>query len=220
MTAGPRPSGWLPAGRGWLPALAAGAVTIVIAAGCVGAGPSGGSPAVTAARPSTPIATPSAPVTPPASIEATAAPAPSLTRPPSAPPDPSGVVPTAATPAGFPRAVLVGGTDAEVPATLGSYTWDGTASDTPWLPAGALPTSEVEAGAALGVRVDGAVVDAWAVDAAPAADPGGVDLAAVGEGTGPAISFPAPTAGDVVILVHATFVDGGDAAWYWHIVVR
>ncbi|MEI8334969.1 MAG: wax ester/triacylglycerol synthase family O-acyltransferase, partial [Chloroflexota bacterium] len=66
MTAGPRPSGrprlaegrrWLPAGRRWLPALAAGAVTIVIAAGCVGAGPSGGSPAVTAARPSTPIAT-------------------------------------------------------------------------------------------------------------------------------------------------------------------
>jgi hypothetical protein len=63
-------------------------------------------------------------------------------------------------------------------------------------------------------------VAAWTAAAAPAADRTGLSATALGEGGGPAISFRAPTVGDYVVLVHAAFVDGGDAVWYWHVVVR
>ena len=228
MTTGPRQAGRrrLPVAPGWLAALAAGAMTIV-AAGCTGAAPSSSSPEATPGRPSTPIAATSSPVTatpaptaPSPSIVTSTPPEPSPTSRAPATPDGSAVIPSAETPAGFPGALLVGGTGAEVPGTVGSYTWDGVASDTPWLPAGVLATSEAGAGDPLGVRVDGAVVAGWTAAAAPAADRMGLAATALGEGGGPAISFRAPAAGDSVVLVHAAFVGGGDAAWYWHIVVR
>jgi hypothetical protein len=228
MTTGPRPPGrrHLSVGPGWLAVLAAGAMTVV-AAGCTGAAPSSSSPEATAGRPSAPIVATSAPVaaTPaptPASpsIVTSTAPEPSPTRRPSATPDGSAVIPSAEAPAGFPGALLVGGTGAEVPGTVGSYTWDAVASDTPWLPAGVLATSEAGAGDPLGVRIDGAAVAGWTAAAAPAADRIGLAATALGEGGGPEISFRAPAAGDYVVLVHVAFVGGGDAAWYWHVVVR
>jgi hypothetical protein len=124
------------------------------------------------------------------------------------------------TPAGLPKAFLVGPIDQPVAGTLGSYAWDGVASDVPWLPASILGTVEASAGAALTLRVNGAVAGTWTAMAAPAGDGPAADPVAIGTGRGPGISFAAPGAGDLVVAVSVAFTGGGDATWSWHVVVR
>jgi hypothetical protein len=165
----------------------------------------------------TPTASSAPPARSPAPSEATTPAPPEAT--PATRPSPS--QPTGApTPAGLPAAFLVGPIGEPVAGMLGSYTWDGVASDVPWLPASILGTVETSAGTALTLSVDGAVAATWTALAAPAGDGTAADPVAIGTGRGPGISFVAPGTGDLVVAVNVAFTGGGDATWSWHVVVR
>ncbi|MBI3745292.1 MAG: hypothetical protein HY264_01970 [Chloroflexi bacterium] len=109
------------------------AATLVLAA-CTGAG------AVATTSPSSAAATGSAPsgsdVGPATTVGSATTPGPSPTGAAS-------IAPTG-TPAPVPRAELVTA-GATVAGTLGTYTMDGSGSDSPWLPFGALPAVAVGA---------------------------------------------------------------------------
>ena len=160
---------------------------------------------------------------------ATVAPLPSATVEPSAPagsaqaeaaatarPEPSG----RASPAGMepPAASLSAEGGEAVTGQLGSFTWRGGGSDSPWLPGSAI---RVGAGEPLTVVLAGNVgVAKWTARRVPAGTTDG--SGAVGLGSGPApIAFAAPGVGSWSVQVTVRFADDlGDAAWYWAVEVR
>jgi hypothetical protein len=120
-----------------------------------------------------------------------------------------------------PAAVLVTA-GAEIPGTLGSWTLDGRGSDSPWLPASALPERAITTPAAIVVRfVGSAQIGAWLARAAPASDPeGGLGIGIGGrdEGAPPlnAVTLDPIRSGRWVVAVRLDRADGrGDATFYW-----
>jgi hypothetical protein len=182
-----------------IPGLVAVAV-VVIACGTVGPSTpptTGPTTAQTGTTGPTPSASAPAPVTAGASIGATASAGPAA-QPPGA-------------------ALAVDGGDA-VRGQLGSYTWNGAGSDSPWL-AGA-PIS-VGQGERLGVALDGgAVVAAWTARRVVAGATDGAGAVALGEGQG-AVAFPVPPPGIWSVQVTVQFAGGlGSATYYWQVTVR
>jgi hypothetical protein len=154
---------------------------------------------------------PSASVTPSVPAGSAAAEATATARPePTGRSSPSGTEPPAAT--------LSAEGGEPVTGQLGSFTWRGGGSDSPWLPGSAI---RVGAGEPLTVVLAGDVgVAEWTARRVPAGTTEG--SGAVGLGSGPApIAFAAPGAGSWSVQVTVRFADDlGDAAWYWAIEVR
>ncbi len=172
----------------------------VVAIACSTVGPS--TPATTG-----PTAAPTgtAGPTPPASTSATAG--------------ASSGAPATAGPAAQPPAasLAVEGGDA-VTGQLGSYTWNGAGSDSPWLPGAPIMVGQ---GERLGVALDGGVVvPAWTARRVVAGTTDGSGAVGLGEGEGP-VTFPAPPAGAWSVQVTVRFAgDLGSATYYWQVTVR
>jgi len=178
------------------------AIAVLLVAGCTtGATGSPGGSAI-AIPPSL------APATPVASASASAAAATPAASPATAP-----VVIGEAPPA----ATLAAEGGDPVSAQLGTYTWAGTGSDSPWLPGAPIAVGQ---GEPLTVRLDPPTpIDAWAARVAPstATDPSGAT--SLGGGSG-APAFAAPDAGSWTVEVALTFADGvGRASYFWRLEV-
>jgi hypothetical protein len=100
---------------------------------------------------------------------------------------------------------------------LGSYTWDGGGSDSPWLPGNPIA---VGAGEPLTARVatDLVHVASWMARIAPARATSDEGAAPLAEGSGP-IAFDAPAAGAWTIQLAVRFVGGGSATYAWRLEV-
>ena len=180
-----------------IPGLVAVAV-VVIACGTVGGStPPTTGPTVAQTGTTGPTPSGSAPVTASASTGVTASVGPAA-QPPGA-------------------ALAVDGGDA-VTGQLGSYTWNGAGSDSPWLPGAPITVGQ---GERLGVALDGgAVVAAWTARRVVAGATDGAGAVALGEGQGP-VAFPAPPPGAWSVQVTVHFAGGlGSATYYWQVTVR
>lgn len=117
-----------------------------------------------------------------------------------------------------PAAMLSAEGGEPVAGQLGSFTWRGGGSDSPWLPGSAI---RVGAGESLTVvfAVDVGIVE-WTARRVPASTTDGSGAAGLGSGPAP-IAFAAPGVGSWSVQVTVRFADDlGDAAYYWAIEVR
>jgi hypothetical protein len=151
---------------------------------------------------------------------AAASPSPEMT-PATAAPSPAASAPGAGSPAPGPPLATLDGLDAgpAIPGRLGSYVWDGSGSEAPWL---AGPSAgAARRGAPLGVGFAGAVPVRWQARWAPVE---GATVGAPGDGgsgTTAAVILEAPRTGDAWSLaVTAWFGTGRNATWTWEIRVR
>lgn len=101
---------------------------------------------------------------------------------------------------------------------LGSYTWNGGGSDSPWLPGAPV---EVGAGEPLTVTVaDGVVVSEWSARRVPAGTANGSGATDLGNGPAP-VTFPAPGPGSWSVQLLVRFAGGaGSSSYYWQLNVR
>jgi hypothetical protein len=151
--------------------------------------------------------------TPGASVAATLS-VPSAT--PAAPtPSPSAATPSSTEP---PAATLgVEGGD-PVAGQLGSFTWNGAGSDSPWLPGSPIAVGNGERLTV--VLADGAAVADWSARRVAAGTTDGTGAVGLGNG-GPPVTFAAPPAGHWSVQVTVRFAGGiGSATYYWAITVR
>ncbi len=168
-------------------------------------------------------------MTPRGSTAVTAAPTPRGSAPPTLPasggtgsigPSPASVGPPTASLAaeGPPSASLAAEGGEPVTGQLGSFTWAGGGSDSPWLPG--VPI-HVGAGEPLTVALgDDIPVTEWTARRVPAGNQDGSGAVPLGSGAGP-IAFAAPGAGRWSVQVIVRFAaDQGDAAYYWNVEVR
>ena len=120
--------------------------------------------------------------------------------------------------AGPPPATLAAEGGDRVAGQLGSYTWDGGGSDSPWLPGAPV---NVGAGEPLTVTVAGGVsVGGWSARRVPAGTKDGAGAAGLGRGDAP-VTFSAPGPGSWSVQVAVRFAGGlGSAAYYWQLTVR
>lgn len=142
-------------------------------------------------------------------------PAPSL--PASA--DPSATAAATIQPSAQPpnASLAVDGGDA-VTGQLGSYTWNGGGSDSPWLPGAPIA---VGAGERLVLTLgEGVIASDWTARRVVAGTIDGSGAVGLGDGQGP-VAFPAPPPGEWSVQVTVRFAgDLGSAAYYWQVTVR
>lgn len=176
---------------------------IVLTTGCTAAAPDG--------SPAGPVASASARATP-GSVDPTlaASPPPGTAPTPAASPSLTSVEP--------PPAVLAAEGGDAVAGQLGSFTWNGGGSDSPWLPGTPV---DVGAGEPLTVTVaDGVVVSDWSARRVPAGTANGSGAVALGGGPAP-VTFRAPGPGSWSVQILVRFADGlGSASYYWQLTVR
>ncbi len=190
----------LPRGRG--PGTLAIVVVAWLAAGCAVTGETG--PASGSADPSV---SPEVATSVPDSADPTAKPAATATADASAP---AGQPP--------PATLAAEGGDAVV-GQLGSYTWLGGGSDSPWLPGAPISVGAAEP---LTVAIGGGVaVTDWSVRRASAGATDGSGAVSLGAGGGPPVTFVAPAPGNWSAQVVVRFGnDLGSATYYWQLTVR
>lgn len=174
----------------------------VIAMACSSSGPSASAGAAGSAA-STGTSQAAATATPASSPSTTAA---------AATPDPS--VEAAAPPA---ASLSVDGGE-PVTGQLGSYTWNGGGSDSPWLPgtpitigSGERPSASLDGGAGTAT---------WSARRVAAGSSDGAGAIGLGDGSGPiAFAGPPPGRWSVQLTVHFAG-DRGSATYYWDVSVR
>ncbi len=125
---------------------------------------------------------------------------------------------TSQTPVEPPPASLAAEGGDPVAGQLGSFTWGGGGSDSPWLPG-----TPVSVGAAepLTIALGGGVAVAeWSARRVPAGTTNGTGAVALGGGGAP-VAFAAPGPGTWSVQVIVRFAgDLGSAAYYWQLAVR
>ncbi len=118
-----------------------------------------------------------------------------------------------------PRAILVGGADGPETGDLGTFSWDGLVSDSPWIvpPTG----SPVTPGTRLRVRFDPRLQPrAWIARWAPIRHGEAGTTRNAGSGDGGRVAVEAPMeAGPWSLQLDAMFADGRRAVWYWRLGV-
>ncbi len=109
---------------------------------------------------------------------------------------------------------------AAFPGEVGGFDFGTYTQSAPWVPAAGLDRVEIVDGASLGVELDRRATSAeWAASYAPADEPAGDGLVALGSGAGTA-QFETPPPGDWVVSVTIVYGDAaGTGAYYWHVVV-
>ena len=101
---------------------------------------------------------------------------------------------------------------------LGSYTWGGVGSDSPWLPGAPIAVGAREPLAV--TFAGGPPVARWTARRARAGATSPVGAVPAGGGTGP-IAVDAPASGSWTLAVTVEFAGGiGSATWYWRLDVR
>ncbi len=181
-------------------------VSIVLLCGaCAGTGATTSPlPTPSPAAVATAVGTLAPTVRPTAPATAVAPATPAITSPP-----PAAAEPPSAT-------LAVEGGD-PVTGSLGSYTWAGGGSDSPWLPG-----EPIHAGPGEPLRLvvsDGVGIAAWSARRAPAGSVDGTGARPLGTGTGP-VAFDAPGAGSWSVQVAIRFAhDLGSATYYWRLDV-
>ena len=195
----PRPVAWL----------LAGVLAMVAACAVVGPSPRSAGSIETAVPPATPLAT-RATATPASAPTVTVLPSPSHAPSPSAPP--------AATPDPPPAASLSAEGGDPVAGELGSYTWGGVGSDSPWLPGAPIAVGAREPLAV--TFAGGPAVAHWTARRARAGATSPIGAVPAGGGAGP-VAIDAPAAGSWTLAVTVEFAGGiGSATWYWRLDVR
>ena len=182
-------------------------VLLVALAACV----TGTSPAATPHDSPSPMASVVAPT------EATTPP------PPETSPAETSLEPSPALP---PDALLVLPDGSLHTGTLGSFVLGDHGTDAPWLPAFSLPPVTVRAGTELTARfADATPIGFWQAIYAAADDTSAKVTRGLGEREADSppldeVAFRAPPPGAWVVSVRLRFADGGgDAAYFWHLVV-
>jgi hypothetical protein len=100
---------------------------------------------------------------------------------------------------------------------LGSFTWDGAGSDSPWLPGSPITVGAGER-MAVTLATDPGIAG-WAARRAPAGTVDAAGAVALGQGAGP-ITLAVPPPGTWSVQVTIQFAgDRGSAAYYWKITV-
>lgn len=164
------------------------------------------------AAPASPATSPSAASPSPAAVATDAgAPSPSPTTPPSvASAEPSPAVD------GPPTALLrVDGGD-PVAGQLGTYTWDGGGSDSPWLPGAPIAAATGEI-LTMTLPPDMMVTD-WSAVIAPAANGDETGAIEAGAGSGP-VEVTAPAAGTWTLAITVRAGERGAATWFWRLEI-
>lgn len=183
----------------------AGLLSTGLLLGACAAGPSrsGGSSDPAATSSAAPTATPTVTIIPPN---------PATGQPPGSAPPPAG--PSYAEP---PAATLAVDGGDPVTGELGSFTWDNSGSDAPWLAGSPL---HVGRGEALTLRFATDVeVATWTVDRAPAGTDGS-DMTGMAERSGQPVTFAAPPHGSWTVNVNVWFAGNlGSGSWYWLVTV-
>jgi hypothetical protein len=158
-------------------------------------------------------------MTPPSATPAAASlaldsPIASLAAVPSAGPSASPVDPGVPEPPA--ASVAVEGGDPVV-GELGSFTWDNSGSDAPWVPGNPV---HVGRGELLTMALASPVrIEHWTVARTPGATFGS-DAVRIGEGTAEPVAFVAPPPGSWSVSVNVWFADNrGSASYYWLITV-
>jgi hypothetical protein len=119
-----------------------------------------------------------------------------------------------------PRAMLLSPGNPPIEGAVGTYSWDGFASDSPWL-AGAGPI-RIAPDILASIRFPAdAHVGTWEVRYAPVSDGLGDPARAVNQSalSGPEIDFPAPPEGSWSVQVLVEFVGRGRVTYYWRFEV-
>ena len=118
-----------------------------------------------------------------------------------------------------PRAILVGGADGPETGDLGTFSWDGLVSDSPWIVQ--RTGSPVTPGTRLRVRFDPRLQPrAWIARWAPIRHGEAGSPRNAGSGDGGRVAVDAPMeAGPWSLQLDATFADGRRAVWYWRLGV-
>ena len=120
---------------------------------------------------------------------------------------------------GPPVASLMGGGAGPVAGELGTFSWGGLGSDSPWV----VPTMDlhVAVGVALAVTVDpGIAQERWTAAWAPVRDEAAGAVEAVAEGGRGPVELTSPgQPGAWGLLVELHFEGGQRAAWYWSVDV-
>jgi hypothetical protein len=161
------------------------------------------------------------PTTAPPAATASADPGPTAS-PTTASDAPGGPSPTVGVGVEPPAASLsVEGGD-PVAGQLGSFTWNGGGSDSPWLPGTPL---SIGAGERLTASLAGGVaVDTWSARSAPAGSSDGTGALGLGDGSadgGSPIAFAPPAKGRWSVQLTVGFADElGSATYYWQVIVR
>ena len=121
-----------------------------------------------------------------------------------------------------PAGVLLTAAGDEIPGILGSWTFENSGSDSPWLSARGLPGVRAVAGSRLRVRLAGGQpIGAWSARAAAATDTRGqrpIDMGAreVGEPPLDELTLEVLPPGRWVLAVRLELADGrGDVTCYW-----
>lgn len=101
---------------------------------------------------------------------------------------------------------------------LGSFSWQNSGSDSPWLPGNRI---RVAAGERLTVTLaEPLAVANWTASRVPSDDRDGPAPIGLGEGSGGPVSFAVPAHGTWSVLVTIWFADNlGSAAYYWLVEV-
>ncbi len=144
----------------------------------------------------------------------------SATRSPSPTPDPTPSASVSAaepTPALEPPAAMLATGGTSTRGMLGTFTWRGTGSDSPWLPGTAVT---VDRAAPLEVSFDPATAVArWTAKRASVADRDGHDGVVVADGVGP-VRIPSLPSGAWTLAIEVDFGELGTAVYSWQVDVR
>lgn len=190
-------------------------VLAVVALGllCAGCTTRAGGTAIASAG--SPSASPSAPSLPPESpIAASSATPPSLDT--STEPPPESTVLEPAMPEPPAASLAVEGGDPVV-GELGSFTWQNSGSDGPWVPGAPIRVGSGER-LTLTIASDVRIAD-WTVRRTPGATVGS-GIVGMGEGSAGPVTFATPPRGSWSVNVVVWFADNlGSAAYYWLITV-
>ena len=99
---------------------------------------------------------------------------------------------------------------------LGTYSWAGGGSSSPWLPGAPIAVAAGERMTVMVLPV--VVITDWTARLAPAADAGGAQAVVIGSGTGvPIMDVPGP--GEWTLAVTVRFGEFGSATYAWRLDV-
>ena len=136
---------------------------------------------------------------------------------PSSSPLAEPVSPEASVPQPPAASLAVEGGDAVV-GELGSFTWQNSGSDGPWLDGNPI---RIGTGESLALTLGEPVgIESWTASFVPQSDPAIATPVGLGEGSGEPVAFAAPPAGTWSVNVNVWFVGNlGSASYYWLVEV-
>jgi len=145
-------------------------------------------------------------------------PSPTVAPPASVAPEVTDPAPVISLP---PLAVLSVDGGEPITGALGTYVYEGSGSDAPWLPAASLEPVQVPAGATLELKLeDASAFVSWSAQVAAADDVRGESRTGLGQSEGSermeSAAFASPETGQWVLAVRVFYPDDrGDAFLFW-----